>query len=292
MVTRMKEAILGQAVNGYLDTLAAGGRARTTLGLYRGLLQRFAQAVGEGRSVGELSTADATAYLAALRERSSSGAYPTTVTRVLKGFFTWLAETGQIEVNPMASIRPRMPAWNPVPPYSDEEIRRLLASAASPMERAVLMLLADTGMRASELVGLRREDVDLDQGTLRVMGKGGKRRTLALNDLPRKALAEYLTISGSNNGHLWPERFNKGTLYWLVRHIGKRAGVSRAFSHRFRHTFATHFLAQTGNALALQALLGHTSLIMVQRYIAAAQADIALEAHRQHSPLAALPNGF
>lgn len=288
MVTQVKQVALGQAANVYLDTLSAGGRARTTLGLYRGLLRRFAQAVGEGRNVAELSTADATAYLAALRERSSSGAYPTTVTRVLKGFFSWLAETGEIEINPMASIRPRMPAWNPVPPYSDEEIRRLLGGTVSPMEKAIIMLLADTGMRASELAGLRREDVDLNQGTLRVMGKGGKRRTLALNDQPGKALAEYLATSGPNNGHLWPERFNKGTLYWLVRRVGKRAGVSRVFSHRFRHTFAMRFLAQTGNALALQALLGHTSLIMVQRYIAAAQADIALEAHRQHSPLAAL----
>ena len=104
MVTRVRQAALGQAVNEYLDILSAGGRARTTLELYRGLLRRFAQAVGEDRSVGELSTADATAHLAALRERSSSGAYPTTVTRVLKGFFTWLTETGQIEVNPMASI--------------------------------------------------------------------------------------------------------------------------------------------------------------------------------------------
>ena len=288
MGTQTKQAGLSQAVDTYLESLAAGGRAKTTLELYRGLLHRFAQALGENRSVGQVTTADAAAYLAALRLKSKSPAYPTTITRVLKGFFTWLVETGELEANPMMAIRPRMPAWNPVPPYSDKEMRRLLEAAVSPMEKALIMLLADTGMRASELAGLRLEDIDLDQGILWVMGKGGKRRRLALNDQPRRAIAAYLLTAGLNNGRLWPERFQRQHLRNLVYSVGKRAGVTRAFPHRFRHTFAMHFLAQTGNALALQALLGHTSLIMVQRYIAATQQEMALEAHRQHSPLDAL----
>jgi len=283
MVTQTKQATLGEAIGGYLDTLAAGGRAKTTLGLYRGLLRRFAQGLGENRNVGRITTAAAAAYLAALRLKSKSPAYPTTVTRVLKGFFTYLVETGELEANPMMAIRPRMPAWNPVPPYSDKEMRRLLEATLSPMEKAVIMLLADTGMRASELSSLCREDVDLDQRMITVMGKGGKRRTLALNEQPRQAIGEYLLTAGRNNGHLWPERFDRRGVLQLVYRVGKRAGVAKVFPHRFRHTFAMHFLAQTGNALALQALLGHTSLIMVQRYIAATQAEMALEAHRQHS---------
>lgn len=288
MVTQTRTATLGQAVNAYLDTLAAGGRARTTLNLYRGVLTRFAQAIDEGRSVGQVTTAEITAYIASLRGKSTSEAYPTTVTRTIKRFFAWLTETSEIPANPMASIRPRMPAWNPVPPYSDEELRRLLDCAVKPMEKAVITLLADTGMRASEVAGLRPDDISLERGTIRVMGKGGKRRTLALNEQPRKALAEYLATSSDNNGHLWSERFDKRGVYQLVCRVGKRARVPRAFPHRFRHTFAMRFLASTGNALALQSLLGHTSLIMVQRYIAACQAEMAVEAHKQHSLLSAL----
>lgn len=297
MVTETREASSGDCpasgrisllVDAYLGALAAGGRASTTLTLYRGLLTRFARSLGESRDVAQLTTADITAYIATLRSKNASSSYPTTVARILRGFFTWLAETGEIPVNPMASIRPRMPAWNPVPPYSDDELRRLLTATRTPMEKAVITLLADTGMRASELASLRMDDVDLDQGMARVMGKGGKRRTLALNEQPRQALAEYLAVSNDNNGRVWPERFDRRLVLQLVYRIGKRARVSRAFPHRFRHTFAMRFLASTGNALALQALLGHTSLIMVQRYIAACQAEIALEAHRQHSPLDAL----
>jgi integrase len=156
------------------------------------------------------------------------------------------------------------------------------------MEKAVIMLLADTGMRAAEVASLRRDDINLDQGILWVMGKGGKRRRLALNDQPRRAIAAYLLTAGLDNGRLWPERFQRQHLRNLVYSVAKRAGVTRAFPHRFRHTFAIRFLAQTGNALALQALLGHTSLLMVQRYIAATQAEMAVDAHRLHSPLDAL----
>lgn len=288
MVTQTKQATVGQAVAAYLAALAAGGHAKTTLLSYRSVFGRLARGLGEGRNIRHVTTADLNAYLADLRERMKSPSSPSLTARIFKGFFRWLTETGEIGANPMIPIRPHRSPWNPVPPYSDNEIHRLLEAATVPIERAIVALLLDTGVRVSELVGLTLEDVDLELNVLRVMGKGGKRRALALNDQPREALEAYLKEAAPRNGNLWPEGFNDRRVRTIVYRLGRVAAVPHVFPHRFRHTFASRFMAETGNALALQALMGHTSLVMVQRYIAAAQAEIALEAHRRHSPMDAL----
>ena len=93
----------------------------------------------------------------------------------------------------------------------------------------------------------------------------------------------YIASRPQENGIIWPERFNRDALGFLVKTVGRQAHVAPCFPHRFRHTFATNFLAATGNPLALQALLGHTTLDMVRRYIAASQGDMALAVQRQHS---------
>lgn len=276
------------AVDAYLAALTAGGHAKTTLLSYRSVFGRLARGLGEERDIRHITTADLNAYLADLRERMKSPASPSLAARIFKGFFRWLTETGEIKANPMTPIKPHRPPWNPVPPYSDDEIHRLLEAATVPMERAIVVLLLDTGVRVSELVGLTLGDVDLELNVLRVMGKGGKRRTLALNEQPRQALEAYLNGAATRKGNLWPEGFNDRRVRTIVYRLGRVAAVPHVFPHRFRHTFASRFMAGTGNALALQALMGHTSLVMVQRYIAAAQAEIALEAHRQYSPMARL----
>lgn len=280
--------LVGQAVCAYLDALASGGHATGTLRSYRTAFGCLAQGLGENRNIRHVTTADLNAYLAAFRARAKSPSYPSLVARIFKGFFRWLTENGEIKVNPMDAIKPKRPPWNPVPPFSDADLHRILEAVSIPMERAIVLLLLDTGVRVSELAGLTLGDVNLELNLLRVMGKGGKVRTLALNEEPRKALEAYLDSATARNGYLWPEGFNDGHVRRICYRLGRVAGVAHVYPHRFRHTFASRFLAETGNALALQALLGHTSLIMVQRYIAAAQAEIALNAHRQHSLLSTL----
>lgn len=289
---QVSDLTLQEAINAYVASLLATGHSKGTIETYQTILRCLAKKLRQAGSIEAITAAELTHYLAGLRERTLSPAYISLCGRIVKGFFTWLVEAGEIKANPLAAMKPRTPPSNPVPPYSDDEIERLIGAAITPMERAAIILLVDTGMRASELAGLQRQDIDLEHGLLRVQGKGGKVRRLALNEQPRQVLEAYLASGGSQDGHLWPVGFNYQTLHYLVSQVGRRAGVPGVHPHRFRHTFASRFLAQTGNALALQALLGHSSLIMVQRYVAAAQADIALEAHREHSPLDALPNGF
>lgn len=288
MFARKNGMALGQGIDTYLASLMAANRSKATVRTYRNILGRLSKRLGPTQRVQEISPADLAHYLAALREGTLSPAYISLCGRVIKSFFGWLTEARVIKANPMAAITPRSPAWNPVPPYSEDELRLLIGAAITPIERAAIVLLVDTGMRASELVDLRLTDLDLGQGLLRVHGKGGKVRTLALNDQPKRELEAYLASTTVADGCLWPKGFNYQTVHYLVGHVGRRAGVPGVHPHRFRHTFAVRFLAETGNALALQSLLGHTSLTMVQRYIASAQAELAVVAHKEHSPTARL----
>lgn len=159
-------------------------------------------------------------------------------------------------------------------------------------DRAMITLLVDTGIRASELCGLRIYQCDLRNCRVTVEGKGRKERVLPISartaqiiwrylatreDAEHKASFLFTTMQGGG--------MERNALRRLLRRIGDRAGVEGVNVHRFRHTFAIWFLRNGGNVFALQRMLGHSTMTMVQRYLAIAQTDVD-DAHRQASPVA------
>ena len=271
---------LTEAIEGFVTNLALSGRAKTTQELYRCLLMMLARSLGPV-NVKAIHRGEVVAHLARLSENDSQ-AYVCLNVRVLRGFFSWLVGQGEIKTNPLEGMTVKEPPWTPVPPFTPEERQRLLDAARSPLEHVVVMLLLDTGLRASELTGLRLADIDLQANELTIHGKGGKERRVALNPEPRKALLAYFASQAQLDGLVWPEGWHRKRLSYLLDKLGRRAGVARVHAHRFRHTFASSFLRETGDALALKALLGHSSLIMVQRYTAALEEERAIEVHREH----------
>jgi integrase len=282
MFSHRKAVTVGGALDTYLADLAVAGRAKTTLELYRYLLGSLTRRVGPGRTLVSVRREDIVTFLGQVRERGTAQSYVNLTAHVTKGFLAWCVRQGYIVRNPMEGMV--LPREHPQPrhPFTSDEVRRLIVAADTPLARAAVLLLLDTGMRASELAGLGLADVDFDSDTLTVHGKGAKVRLVALNEGPREALLAYLASRAQEDGRVWPERFDRKALAYLVDGIGHQAHVCPIFPHRFRNTFATNFLAATGNPLALQALLGHTTLDMVQRYVAAAQGDLALAVHRAH----------
>lgn len=277
--------MLEEAVDAFLAELALAGRAKTTQELYRCLLMMMARCVGPEQSVKGIRRGQVVAHLAHLSERDSQS-YVCLNIRIYKRFFSWLVEQGEIKQNPLEGMTAKDPPWTPVPPFTQDECQRLLSAARSPLEKAVVLLLLDTGLRASELASLRQEDVNLTLNELTIQGKGGKQRRLALNPEPRKALLDYFVAQAEANCLLWPEGFNRKKLAYLLDKIGRRAGVTRVHPHRFRHTFACNLLAASGDGLALKKLLGHESMTMVLRYTESKEGDRALEVHRKHSLVA------
>jgi site-specific recombinase XerD len=160
----------------------------------------------------------------------------------------------------------------------------------------VILLLVDTGMRVSELMGLSMTAVDRGTGELTVVGKGNKKRTIFMGVSCRRALWRYLeaerteaapdepliiSVGGQRSG----TALTNSGVHGIVAKAGKAAGVTsvRCSPHTLRHTFAVNFLRGGGNLFELQQLMGHTDLTVLRRYVALAQADLA-QAHRNASP--------
>ncbi len=227
----------------------------------------------------------------------------------LSSFWTWAhADLGIPHVVQAGVAKPAAKSPPPLP-YSEDEVRQLLRAceamnAYSPAtdrhvpgarqtklrDIAIMLVLLDTGLRVSELCDLKMSDYERKQGRLSIRhGKGDKPRTVYMGQSAQRGLWRYLTERGTvaagaplfvtRAGH----RMNKDSVRLMITRAGERCGVDGASCHRFRHTFAINFLRNGGHILALQDLLGHSSLEMVRRYARLAEVDLA-QAQKRASP--------
>lgn len=200
----------------------------------------------------------------------------------------------------MVKIKVSKPKPKVVTPYSAEEIKKMLAVCDYDYEhnakflasrnRAIILVLLDTGIRLSELVQMTVSDIESETGHIKVLGKGAKERVVRIGKTAQKALWRYL-VYRPNDGikELWLTEEGKPLLQSgvqsLIKRIKQRASItSQGSIHRFRHTFALGFLRADKNVFNLQYLLGHSDLDMVKRYTAALGIEDALKAHKNASP--------
>jgi len=218
----------------------------------------------------------------------------------LSCFFTWAVGEGFLNESPMARIKVSKPKPKVVTPYSAEEIKKMLAVCNHDYEhnakflasrnQAIILMLLDTGVRLSELVGMTISDVDSETGYVKVLGKGAKEGVVRIGKTAQKALWRYLIYRPNNSlKELWlteeGEPLLQRGVQSLIKRIKQRVGITSEGSiHRFRHTFALDFLRAGKNVFNLQYLLGHSDLHMVKRYTAALGMEYALKAHKNASP--------
>ena len=187
---------------------------------------------------------------------------------------------------------------------SDVQIRLLLAAIdqKNPLgyrDYCMLLILLDTGVRLSELVNLKIDDIDLERGQFKVMGKGWKERIVPFGANVQRVLWRYVHQYRPKPFHPGIKNaFHTGddqpmTATWFYRRVvacGHSAGLEgvRCSPHTFRHTFAKKFLLNGGDLFTLQKILGHTTLEMVRNYVNLASADVTA-IHRRFSPMDLMP---
>jgi len=217
--------------------------------------------------------------------------------RTLRAFFNWLGVEGLTQNNPARDLKPPKVVKKVVSTLSDEEIRAVLSTfSISPSDtrnQALFMILLDTGLRIGELINLKMEDVHMDEGYLKVLGKGKKERIVPIGNNAQKVLQRYLfrfrpkpnnpvidNVFLSHNSNSLTENSMK----LMFTRLAKRSGVYRLHAHLCRHTFATRFLINGGDVFSLQQILGHSTLEMVRHYVNLASSHIAIQ-HQKYSPL-------
>ncbi len=281
--TRMR---LRAGIRLYLDAKTAEGLSPRSIEWYSMVLGRVARDLGPDREIDGISPSELRAWLVTLRETLSPGSV-LGYYRASKAFGNWLAREGvAVAAGFLALRRPKTPT-RVIEPIPDDDLRRLLA-AASARDRALILLLLDTGLRVSEAAGIRLGDLRAD-GSIKVMGKGSRERIVPVGPTARSALVRYLSERGTDGADDGLFLGREGALttrgiHQLLARLKRRTGVrSRCNPHSLRHTFARAYLVNGGDLFSLQRILGHSTLDMVRRYVALADSDVARR-HEVASP--------
>jgi len=273
------------------------GLAENSLAAYRGDLHDLAAWL-RPRRLAEADEQALTAYLAA-RHPTTRASTANRRLASLRRFYRWALREGTIESDPtLRLVGARRPARFPKT-ISEAQIDALLAAPQgdSPLalrDRAMLETLYATGLRVSELTGLRMVQLSLADGLVRVIGKGSKERVVPVGEAARDALARYLKVgrvallAGRTSDSVFVTARGAAMsrqMFWkLIRRYAFQAGIAAPLSpHGVRHAFATHLLNHGADLRVVQLLLGHADISTTQIYTHVARQRLK-ELHARHHP--------
>lgn len=263
-----------QIIGEYLEYLELEkGLSQNTIDAYRRDLSDFAQNLEDIHTINRMNI---NAYVRTLRERKLA---PTSVIRKvasLRGFFKWATSSGILEKNPAATLeQPKTPQRLPKV-VSVKEIDEMLHNNLTPLEHVMMELLYSCGLRVSELVNLKLNDIDLSSKYIRCFGKGSKERIIPIGEQAKAMLQEYFPTRD-----LLVKKYNLATKNLLIKdngHFVTRQDVynfihaqgklihKNISPHTLRHSFATHLLENGADLRVVQELLGHSDVSTTQLY--------------------------
>lgn len=285
----------------FLDALwTEQGLSRNTLDAYGRDLDQFA--IWLRQSQHELMSVSRAYIQRYLSECAANGNMPRTTARQLSSlrrFYRYLLREAKIEQDPTAEIEsPRL--GRPLPKsLNEEEVDRLLAapaleSAMGLRDRAMLETLYATGLRVTELVGLALFQLNLDQGVVKIIGKGSKERLVPLGEEAVFWLNRYLQegrpalTRGKSTDAVFPsnrgQAMSRQTFWHSIKRYAQVAGINKSISpHTLRHAFATHLVNHGADLRVVQMLLGHADLSTTQIYTQVARERLK-QLHAAHHP--------
>ena len=288
-------------IDGFLDAVwMERGLSPNTLAAYRADLTALERWLEEREQ--SLMTAQRGDVLAFMASRVQGGARPRSTARQLSSFrrfYRYQLREGHLREDPTAQIA--MPKVGRSLPRSltEEEVEALLAAPAvsDPLghrDRTMLEVLYATGLRVSELVNLKLGQVNLNQGVLKIVGKGNRERMIPLGEEAVQWIQQFLQgprveiLLERQTDFLFPtrrgDRMTRQAFWHIIKRYARKAGVSKDLSpHTLRHAFATHLLNHGADLRVVQMLLGHSDLSTTQIYTHVARERLK-DVHSQHHP--------
>ena len=249
--------------------------SQNTLDAYRRDLENFSDEM----KIEDINSVDRliiNSYVRTLREKKFA---PTSIIRKvasLRGFFKWAASVGVLEKNPASTLeQPKIPQRLPKV-LTVKEIEEMLHHNLTPLQHVVMELLYSCGLRVSELVNLKVNDIDLSSKYVRCFGKGSKERIIPIGETAKKIVKEYIPTRD-----FLVKKYNLNTKRMLILDSGRMITRQDVYSfihaqgklihknispHTLRHSFATHLLENGADLRIVQELLGHSDVSTTQLY--------------------------
>lgn len=299
----------------YQDTLTAENKSLKTIEGYSASLRlfyEFTQQIGLASDLTSFNKNTVTQYVLFLKNKLKYTGHPTIAAkqviisintinvhlRALKAFSSWLYREGLKPLNELQKCRLLKAPRRMIQPLTREEKTQILRgfnldNHLGYRNYAMVLLLLDSGIRATEITMIKLSDINWSRGSITVMGKGDKERTVALGNVTSAALREYIekhrnTTRYGGTDMLFTSKGGKPITYNVLKLTFSRlktcTKITRLHAHLCRHTFATDFIDRKGPTLALQHILGHTSLAMVQAYVHLTESQL-IGIHRRCSPV-------
>ncbi len=288
-------------IDKFLDAIwMERGLSVNTLGAYRADLVALQRWLAQrDTSLIYASRADLLAFIAS---RAKQGSKPRSTARQLSSFrrfYRFLLREGAIQEDPTVKID--MPKIGRSLPRSltESEVDALLGApeTSDPLghrDRAMLEVLYATGLRVSELINLRQSQVNLNQGVLRIQGKGDRERLIPFGEESQRWIREFINgprleiLLERQSEYLFPtrrgDRMTRQAFWHIIKRYAKKADIDAKLSpHSLRHAFATHLLNHGADLRVVQMLLGHSDLSTTQIYTHVARERMK-ELHAQHHP--------
>lgn len=263
---------LKKRITYYLGAKRIDGLSPRTLANYKYTLESFAQRIN--KSVSKITTDDIRGYITYLSEvRNLSETSLQTHISILRAFFGWLHTEEKIKKNPMLKIRSlKIDKKNARQALSVEELERLRDACKGYREKALVEFLVSSGCRLSEVAQLSMEDLNFNDRTVTVTGKGDKDRIVYFSVRARLMLQEYAKTRKGGTGLFVSTKtpylpLKQRAIQRIIHAISERAGLeARVHPHLLRHTFATHALNSGMDVTVIQRLLGHENIATTQIY--------------------------
>ena len=290
------------SIDAFIDALwLEDGLSKNTLAAYRRDLTLYGGWLSsQGLAQGEIDRtceADLNAYFAFKHEASKATSANRRLT-VLKRYFRWALRERRLTQDPTLKLQSARQALRVPKTMSEAQVDDLLrAPDESPLglrDSAMLELLYASGLRVSELVSLKTYHLGMNEGVLRIMGKGNKERLVPFGQVARESINTYLTegrpaiLAGQQTEDLFVTARGSAmsrVMFWmLVKKYARVAGIHSPLSpHTLRHAFATHLLNHGADLRAVQLLLGHADISTTTIYTHVARERLK-SLHAQHHP--------
>jgi len=310
-------AALDQLIRGYQLCATTEGKSPNAVAIVTSSVsyfQDFLVSEGQSKDVAQISQYEIREFILYLQQkkcfsnhrfnrtqdRGLSGHTINCYLRSLRIFFSWLVSEDVIDANPFERVRIPRPPRKVIPTFTDSQLQLFLncidtRSAEGYRDYTIFLTLLDTGLRVSELCGLKLCNLWLEDGVLKVLGKGNKERLIPIGKQVQRLLWRYISRyrpepAGANSDFLFLTRqgrpLKKDRVESIMAGYGRKAGLKgvRCSPHTLRHTAAVNFLRNGGNVFSLQRLLGHASLEMTRRYCELADTEVKRD-HITASPV-------